>query len=109
MKILVLNTGSSSLKSSLYDLRAPLPALAPDPLWQGEIEWSGNDAEIKIETSGGAKSKQKLKVASRQEATRPLPATLWTGPPRGIASAKEIEVVGHRVVNGGPNHCEPAF
>jgi acetate kinase len=39
MKILVLNSGSSSLKSSLYDLRAPLPALAPDPLWQGEIEW----------------------------------------------------------------------
>jgi acetate kinase len=108
MKILVLNSGSSSLKSSLYDLRAPLPALAPDPLWQGEIEWSGNDAEIKIETSAGAKSKQKIKVASREEATRELLATLWTGTTRVIASAKEIEVVGHRVVNGGPDHREPA-
>ena len=109
MKILVLNSGSSSLKSSLYDLRAPLPQVAPDPLWQGEIEWSANDAEIKIETSGGTKSKQKLKVASREEATRQLLATLWTGTTRVLASAKEIEVVGHRVVNGGPNHREPAI
>src|ERR1700722_12253920 len=109
MKILVLNSGSSSLKSSLYDLGAPLPQVAPDPLWQGEIEWSANDAEIKIETSGGTKSKQKLKVASREEATRQLLATLWTGTTRVLASAKEIEVVGHRVVNGGPNHREPAI
>jgi acetate kinase len=108
MKILVLNSGSSSLKSSLYDLRAPLPSLAPDPLWQGEIEWSGNDAEIKIETSAGAKSKQKVKVGSREEATCQLLATLWTATTRVLASAKEIEVVGHRVVNGGPDHREPA-
>lgn len=109
MKILVLNSGSSSLKSSLYDLRAPLPALAPDPLWQGEIEWSGNDAGITIATSAGAQSKQKIKVASREEATRQLLATLWTGTTRVLASAKEIEVVGHRVVNGGPDHREPAI
>src|ERR1700722_6799921 len=109
MKILLLNSGSSSLKSSLYDLGAPLPQVAPDPLWQGEIEWSANDAEIKIETSGGTKSKKKLKAASREEAPRQLLATLWTGTTRVLASAKEIEVVGHRVVNGGPNHREPAI
>jgi acetate kinase len=108
MKILVLNSGSSSLKSSLYDLHTPLPALAPNPLWQGEIEWGGNDAEIKIATSAGAKSKQNIKVGSREEASRQLLATLWTGSTRVIASAKEIEVVGHRVVNGGPDHHEPA-
>jgi acetate kinase len=109
MKILVLNSGSSSQKSSLYDLRAPLPALAPNPLWQGEIEWSGDDAEIKIQTSTSANSKQKLKVSSRAEATRQLLATLWTGAMRVVASAKEINVVGHRVVNGGPDYREPAL
>jgi acetate kinase len=109
MKILVLNSGSSSQKSSLYHLRAPLPALAPDPLWQGEIEWSGDDAEIKITTSAGAKSNQKAKVSSREEATRQLLATLWTGSTRVIESAKEIEDVGHRVVNGGPKYREPAL
>ncbi len=108
MKILVLNSGSSSLKSSLYDLRAPLRTLAPDPLWQGEIEWSGDQAEIKIATSSGPKSKQKTKASSREEATRQLLATVWSGAARVIESAKEIEVVGHRVVNGGPDHREPA-
>jgi acetate kinase len=109
MKILVLNSGSSSLKSSLYDLPMPLPSFAPDPLWQGEIEWAGNDAEIKISTSSGKTSKQAVKVSSRAEATRQLLATLWTGATRVIESAKEIEAVGHRVVNGGPEHRGPAI
>jgi acetate kinase len=117
MKILVLNSGSSSLKSSLYDFSAAnappaqsLPAAGPaDPAWQGEIEWSGANAQIKISTASGAKSKQQVKVASREEATQQLLATLWTGSTRVISSAKEINVVGHRVVNGGPEHREPAL
>jgi acetate kinase len=129
MKILVLNSGSSSLKSSLYDFtgaNAPVtaasnaaapaaqplmlpPAGPPDPAWQGEIEWSGADAQIKISTASGAKSKQQVKVASREEATQQLLATLWTGATRVISSAKEINVVGHRVVNGGPEHRAPAL
>jgi acetate kinase len=117
MKILVLNSGSSSLKSSVYDFSAAnappaqsLPAAGPaDPAWQGEIEWSGADAQIKISTASGAKSKQQVKVASREEATQQLLATLWTGSTRIISSAKEINVVGHRVVNGGPGHREPAL
>jgi acetate kinase len=117
MKILVLNSGSSSLKSSLYDFSAAnapqaqsLPAAGPaDPAWQGEIEWSGADAQIKISTASGAKSKQEVKVSSREEATQQLLATLWTGATRVISSAKEINVVGHRVVNGGPEHREPAL
>ena len=117
MKVLVLNSGSSSLKSSLYDFSAAnappaqsLPAAGPaDPAWQGEIEWSGADAQIKISTASGAKSKQQVKVASREEATQQLLATLWTGSTRVISSAKEINVVGHRVVNGGPEHREPAL
>jgi acetate kinase len=122
MKILILNSGSSSLKSSLYDfseanttaLAAPPthslpPAGPPDPAWQGEIEWSGADAQIKISTASGAKSKQQVKVSSREEATQQLLTTLWTGATRVIASAAEINVVGHRVVNGGPEHREPAL
>jgi acetate kinase len=109
MKILILNSGSSSQKSSLYDLAAPLPSLAPEPLWQGEIEWSGSDANIKIATSSGAETKEKVKVSSREEATRQLLATLWSGSTRVLASSAEIGVVGHRVVNGGPNCREPVL
>jgi acetate kinase len=109
MKILVLNSGSSSLKSSLYDLPVPLPSVPPDPLWQGEVEWAGSEAEIKISTSSGRTSQQGVKVSSRQEATRQLLATLWTGPTRVIKSAKDIQTVGHRVVNGGPDCREPVI
>jgi acetate kinase len=109
MKILVLNSGSSSQKSSLYDLGEPLPALAPEPLWQGEIEWGSADASIKISTSAGAKSKEEVKVSSREEATRQLLATLWSGATRVISFAAEINVVGHRVVNGGPDCREPVL
>jgi acetate kinase len=109
MKILVLNSGSSSLKSSLFDLVAPLPSTAPEPLWQGEIDWGGGDADVKISTASGVKAKSKIKVASREEATRGLLATLWTGTTKVIGSAAEIEMVGHRVVNGGPEHREPAL
>ena len=83
--------------------------MPPSALWQGEIEWGGADASIKISTAAGAKSKEKVKVSSREEATRQLLATLWSGTTRVIASAAEINVVGHRVVNGGPDYREPAL
>src|SRR3984957_21011591 len=105
MKILVLNSGSSSLKSSLYDFRAnappaqSLPAAGPaDPAWQGEIEWSGADAQIKISTVSGAKSKQQAKVASREEATQQLQTTLWTGSTRVESAPKDTNEVGRREV-----------
>ena len=41
MKILVLNAGSSSQKSCLYQLPADsLPQTAPEPIWQASIDWS---------------------------------------------------------------------
>lgn len=43
MKILVLNSGSSSQKSSLFDVSANAPVGPPAPIWEGTIEWSGGD------------------------------------------------------------------
>ena len=41
MKILVLNSGSSSQKSCLYEIGDVLPEDPPACLWQGRIEWDG--------------------------------------------------------------------
>ncbi|MFN7318986.1 MAG: acetate kinase, partial [bacterium] len=41
MKILVLNAGSSSQKSCLYDLEF-LPSHPPQPIWQAGIDWTVN-------------------------------------------------------------------
>ena len=50
MKILVLNAGSSSQKSCLYDLSDVLPDTAPKPIWEASIDWTHHEgfAEIKI-------------------------------------------------------------
>jgi acetate kinase len=107
MKILVLNSGSSSQKSCLYEIDEIPPDNPPAPLWEGKIEWHDQVAEAEIRNSRGVIQKEQVKVPSRAAAVEYLLGTLWnceTGP---VASAAEIHVVGHRVVHGGPKYQEP--
>ncbi|MFY9804041.1 MAG: acetate kinase [Candidatus Acidiferrales bacterium] len=109
MKILVLNSGSSSQKSCLYEIGDALPKDPPEPVWQAKAEWNGDQAEITIETAHGEKIKEQKKIASREQALEPLLDTLWSGKTRVISAPAEINVVGHRVVNGGMDYREPTF
>src|SRR6266404_1369046 len=101
MKILVLNSGSSSQKSALYEISSALPADPPVPSWQGQIEWDGDQAEIHVQNSRGANQKQRLKVESRRHAIEQLLGGLWGGDARVVSGPAEIDVVGHRIVHGG--------
>jgi acetate kinase len=101
MKILVLNSGSSSQKSALYEISGTLPADPPVPSWQGQIEWDGDQAEIRVQNSKGANRKQRLKVESRRHAIEQLLGGLWGGDARVISAPAEIDIVGHRIVHGG--------
>ena len=101
MKILVLNSGSSSQKSCLYDVRNALPEHPPVPAWEGKIEWDGDHADIQAQNSQGAHLKGRVKVASRSHAIAQLLDTLWSGKVRAVSAPSEIDVVGHRVVHGG--------
>jgi acetate kinase len=101
MKILVLNSGSSSQKSALYEISGTLPADPPVPSWQGQIEWDGDQAEIQVQNSKGANRKQRLQVESRRHAIEQLLGGLWGGDARVVSAPAEIDVVGHRIVHGG--------
>ena len=101
MKILVLNSGSSSQKSALYEISGTLPADPPVPSWQGQIEWDGDQAEIHVQNSKGANQKQRLQVESRRHAIEQLLGGLWSGDARVVSGPAEIDVVGHRIVHGG--------
>jgi acetate kinase len=101
MKILVLNSGSSSQKSALYDLSGMLPEQPPAPAWQGKIEWDGDQAEMEVKNSKGANLRQRLQVESRRNAIEQLLSSLWTGNARVISAPSEIDIVGHRIVHGG--------
>ncbi len=107
MKILVLNSGSSSQKARLYDLKPPLPDDPPEPQWDGKLEWRDDRATFEIRASSGAVSTENVQKSDRPAATAQLLGELVSGKTRVLASLSEIEVVGHRIVNGGRSSNQP--
>jgi acetate kinase len=107
MKILVLNSGSSSQKCSLYDVPNALPEQPPEPAWEGKIEWDGDHADLQARNSQGAQLQNRVTVSSRSHAISQLLDTLWIGNVRAVSAPSEIDVVGHRVVHGGQELKEP--
>jgi acetate kinase len=107
MKILVLNSGSSSQKSALYEISGALPEHPPAPVWEGKIEWRGNDAAIQARNSQGAQLNDRIQAASRSNAIEQLLDTLWNGKVCALSAPSEIDVVGHRIVHGGKELDKP--
>src|SRR5581483_3087214 len=107
MKILVINSGSSSVKACVYEIGSTLPHNPPPALWEAKIEWQDKTAEIAVKNSKGGFHKNQIAVTSREQAGRDLLSALWTGDSRIVSSAAEIDAVGHRVVHGGPDFEEP--
>jgi acetate kinase len=107
MNVLVLNSGSSSQKSCLYEIGDVLPEVPPAWLWQATIEWEGESGQAEIKNGRGSSRKERLKVGSRAEATAHLLDTLWKGDASAVSSLSEIDVVGHRIVHGGPAFEDP--
>ena len=109
MKVLVLNSGSSSQKSCLYEIGDTLPDDPPACVWEGKIEWTDHQAEFSIKNSRGVSRKDQTSVGSRGEAIERLLHSLWSGETQAISGPSDIDVVGHRVVHGGPQYFEPAL
>lgn len=109
MKVLVLNSGSSSQKSCVYEIGDPLPDNPPSCLWEGNVEWVDKQARYSIKNSRGDSVNDQDAVASRGEAIKRLLDTLWSGKTKAISGASAIDVVGHRVVHGGPHYFAPAM
>jgi acetate kinase len=108
MNALVLNSGSSSQKSCLYKIGDKIPDDPPECIWEGKIEWSGDTAESSIKNSRGVSRKEQTSAPSRGQAIERLLQSLWSGETQAISGPSAIDVVGHRVVHGGPNYFEPA-
>src|SRR5882724_9573292 len=109
MKILVLNSGSSSQKCSLYEIGETLPDDPAAPLWEGKIEWHDQIAETEVKNARGAVQRDRVKFSSRAESVERLLSTLWDGKTPTVTSPTEIDVAGHRVVHGGPKYEEPVL
>lgn len=107
MKILVLNSGSSSQKACLYEIGETLPKDAPACLWEAKVEFSGDTAAIAVKNSHGIVQTETVHASSREQVVKRLLNTLTTGKAQALTSLSEIDAVGHRVVHGGLQFEEP--
>jgi len=119
MKILVLNAGSSSQKSCLYQLDDTLHQLPPTPLWEAKVDWTKHPgmAELEVKTrdtlscsfTRGTVLEEKLQTSSHREVIAHMLETLWSGHTQVIADRTDIDIVGHRVVHGGQEYRQATF
>lgn len=109
--ILVLNAGSSSQKSCLYQLPLDcLPDHPPTPLWQAHIDWGKipGQAVIKIKANQHTHA-QEIPLTSRPEVMRSVLHTLISGELAVIEHFSQISITGHRIVHGGTKYHLPTL
>ena len=108
MKILVLNAGSSSQKSCLYDLPGDnLPANPPEAIWEAMIDWTVLAGKgVLTVKANGVKQKIELANSDRKEGISQMLHTLQIGETQVLDNPTEIDLVGHRVVHGGTNYSQ---
>src|SRR5690348_4247781 len=101
MKILVLNSGSSSQKSALFELGPDSASDPVAPLWEGKLQWSGDQEELHIRNRSGKKIRRDGNANVHRASVATMLENLWNGPTSVLSRPDEIKVVGHRIVHGG--------
>lgn len=106
MLVLVLNAGSSSLKSHLYQIDRSSPETPIEPLWSAHLDQTKTAKESTITVNSNG-IEQCLTVAEGDLALEILLDTLKEGETKIIDRLNEIELVAHRVVHGGAKYNQP--
>jgi acetate kinase len=101
MKILVCNSGSSSLKFSLFEADPELLLAA------GGIDWTTRPARLVLRRPGQPEIREELHLREHHEALERILADLQAGPSAPLQSIQDIDAVGHRVVHGGRRFTGP--
>ncbi len=101
-KILVINSGSSSLKFMMFNMRTETM------LAKGVIERIGSaDATLTYQRDGEQKMTEGVVAEDHRQALEKASAML-THPERGVLrSLADVEAIGHRVLHGGEEFSEP--
>lgn len=96
MKVLVINCGSSSLKYQLIDSQSE------EVLAKGLCERIGIDgSSVTHQKAGAGKKTQEIAMKDHTDAVKVVIDKLTDAEDGVIASLKEIDAVGHRIVHGG--------
>ncbi|WP_159784134.1 acetate/propionate family kinase [Sodalinema gerasimenkoae] len=108
MKVLVLNAGSSSQKSCVYELpEAAFPETPAEPIWEAMVDWgiSPDYGQLTV-TANGIKQETHLSRDTPNHGLEEMLATLVQGETQVLGALSEIAMVGHRVVHGGDRYCQ---
>jgi acetate kinase len=95
MKILSINTGSSSIKCSLFEMPQE------QTLFKGSIERIGQSPSIVSFDFGRIKRSEKRDIADYHQGVEFFLSVLTEKETKVLKRTDEIEAVGHRVVHGG--------
>lgn len=109
--ILVLNAGSSSQKSCLYQLPlSTLPEQPPAPRWQAHVDWHKipGQAAIKIKLPNRVLT-QEIPLTSRLEVMHKVLHTLVSAPGQILENFQQVTLAGHRIVHGGSKYAVPTL
>ncbi len=99
MRILTVNSGSSSIKFSRYHIREGREEL----LSRGSVEGIGFITGLFRVRDGSGNEMAKKELSFRDHAAALLEITAWLD----SAGKRTIDAVGHRVVHGGSSYGEP--
>ena len=100
--LLVLNTGSSSVKFRLFELTADLPLVAG-----GKVTDIGGNAVFKASLEGGAENKEALSAETTHETA--LAVILAWLDKNNPESSGRIAAAAHRIVHGGTRYDGPVL
>ncbi|HEY86297.1 MAG TPA: acetate kinase [Chloroflexi bacterium] len=101
MKILVINSGSSSIKYRLFDIEEK------SVLAVGIVERIGLETGRIKHAVGQQETARELRIADHGQGLREMNALLTDAEIGVIADPAEITAVGHRVVHGGEKFSQP--
>jgi acetate kinase len=106
--VLVLNAGSSSQKSCLYQLdRMPIGS-PPSPLWEAHIDWTASASGGVMQVRAATNSlRVELPLDEKEQAIAVMLDTLVQGKTQVLENLADIDIVGHRVVHGGTDYSQP--
>ncbi|HEY5909536.1 MAG TPA: acetate kinase [Verrucomicrobiae bacterium] len=95
MNILVCNSGSSSVKFSLYEAEQELL------LAEGSIDWAIRPTRLVLRSAGQAEIREELGPSEQDQALARILLDLQAGTSTHLPGIQGIHAVGHRVVHGG--------
>ncbi|MBQ2698914.1 MAG: acetate kinase, partial [Firmicutes bacterium] len=104
MKVLVLNSGSSSLKFQLFDMENEAVIV------KGDVEKIGLDgSHIVYSPMDGEKIIRQRNVANHAEAIDLVMSMLMDKKFGAIKAVADIDAIGHRAIHGGTKLIEPVL